>query len=292
MAVIVDLGGRGMLLGRNKFDDGQWVSLVVFVVMFLVMFLVVYRRVYRWVCRRVCRRLSLLVYLVGYEVLDVNEPVADHDKWRRSFALSKPVDDEPGLTDPNCKPGKVAVARYQAEDVKILSVQQIHGVDNHGGVRGILAVRIGKLLHRLDSLLEEVTLPPVQVGAGPVAIGPLYAYRPISGYLREQWTDPEMLCVVRINEDGELVRRERGITRHLVVVMTRCRDYCRELAGGTRGGRGRSCASGKGHINEILSPAGQHHSPASILFLTGCRRSSRTSSLLPMQAAGLIRCAI
>ena len=72
-----------MLLGRNKLDDWQWVSRVVF----LVMFLVVYRRV----CRRLYHQLFLWVYLVGYEVLGVNEPVTNHDKWWMSFALSKPV---------------------------------------------------------------------------------------------------------------------------------------------------------------------------------------------------------
>ncbi len=126
-----------------------------------------------------------MVYLVGYEVLDVKKPVADHDKWPRSLALSKPVDVEPGLADPHGKPGKVAVAGYQAEAVKMMGVQQIHGVDNHGGVCGILALRIGKLLDRLDGLLEELILPPVQVGAGPVAISPLYAYGSISGNFRE-----------------------------------------------------------------------------------------------------------
>ena len=85
----------------------------------------------------VCR-----VFPVRDEVLDMNKPVAGRDKWRRSLALPKTVHNEAGLPDPHCKPGEVAVARYQAEAVKMVSLQQIHGVDNHGGVRRILAVGI------------------------------------------------------------------------------------------------------------------------------------------------------
>ena len=65
----------------------------------------------------------------------------------------------------------------------MLSVQQSYGIDKYGGVCGILA--IGKLLDRLDSLLEELIIPPVQAGAGLVAICPFYAYGPISSNFRE-----------------------------------------------------------------------------------------------------------
>ncbi len=141
------------------------------------------------------------------ETLDVNEPVTGHDKGRRSLVLPKPVHHEPGLPDPHGEPGEVAVARYQTEAVKLVSIQQVHGVDNHGGVGRVLAVSIGKLLDRLDGLLEELILPPTQRSAGPVTVGALYAHNPISSDFREQRTDPGMLCVVRINEDRQLERR-------------------------------------------------------------------------------------
>ena len=186
-----------MLLGRNNLASVRWVYFVVYCWMCLGVngwvCLGVYGwvclGVYRWVCfgvyRWVCLLVPLMADLVRDEVLDVNKPVAGGDKWRRSCAIPKAVHDEPGLADPHCKPGEVAIARYQAKGVETASVQQIHGVDNHGGVRRILAMRIGELLHRLDGLLEELTLPPIQESAGPVAIGPLYAYGPISSDLRE-----------------------------------------------------------------------------------------------------------
>jgi len=157
-----------------------------------------------------------VVPLFRHEVLDVNEPVADCDKWQRSFALPKPVYDEPSLADPHGKPYEVAVAGNQAEPVKMLRVQQVHGVDNHGRVRRVLALSIGKLLHGLDGQFEKRALPSIQASTGPIAVGPLDAYGPISGDLREQGPDPCVLRVVRINENGELARRGGCIICHLV----------------------------------------------------------------------------
>jgi len=47
--------------------------------------------------------------------------------------------------------------------------QQIHGVDNHRRVGGVLAPGVGELLDRLDRLGEQLVFPAFQVRAGPVA---------------------------------------------------------------------------------------------------------------------------
>ncbi len=99
----------------------------------------------------------------------------------------------------------------------MMGIQHIHGVDNHGRVRRILAVGIGTLLDRLDGLFKELTLPPIQASVGPVAVGPLYVDNTmVSSDIREQGTSPGVVCIVRIDEDGELMKRDRATTCHLV----------------------------------------------------------------------------
>ena len=90
------------------------------------------------------------VVLVMAQVLDVDELVARRDERGGRLPLAESVDGQAGLTDTRGQPGEVAVAGHDAEPVEPPRVQQVHRVDDHRGVGGVLAPGVGELLDRLD----------------------------------------------------------------------------------------------------------------------------------------------
>jgi hypothetical protein len=65
---------------------------------------------------------------------------------------------------------EVGVARHDAEAVDQAGVKQVHRVDDHGAVGGVLAADDAELLERPDRVIEQVRLPAGHVGRGPVAV--------------------------------------------------------------------------------------------------------------------------
>jgi hypothetical protein len=105
------------------------------------------------------------------QILSVDELVAGGNKRFGRLSVSKSIHNQAGLSDSGCQPGVIAVARYYAKPVskKTLRVQQVHGVDDRGGIRRVLAHRVCELLDRLDRLFEQLVFPLLQVGASPSA---------------------------------------------------------------------------------------------------------------------------
>ncbi len=56
------------------------------------------------------------------------------------------VDGDPALPDTGRQAREVAVAGDQAEAVETVGVEQVHGVDDHGAVGGVLAYGVVELL--------------------------------------------------------------------------------------------------------------------------------------------------
>src|SRR6266536_1075793 len=65
-------------------------------------------------------------------------------------------------------------------------VQQVHRVDDHRRVGGVLAGGVGELLDRLDGLGEQLVFPVFQAGVGPVAVGPFDVRGAVLGDLGQQ----------------------------------------------------------------------------------------------------------
>src|SRR6185312_1409090 len=75
--------------------------------------------------------------------------------------------------DARGEPGEVAVAGDDAEAVEAPGVEQVHCVDDHRRVGGVLAHGIAELLDRLDRVAQQHLFPAVEVGLGPVAVDAL-----------------------------------------------------------------------------------------------------------------------
>jgi hypothetical protein len=85
-----------------------------------------------------------------------------------------------------------------------VGVEQVHRVDDHRRVGGVLARRVGELLDGLDRLGEQVVLPALQVVAGPVAVRALDVGGAVLGDLGQQRLGDRGLGVVRVDEHGQL----------------------------------------------------------------------------------------
>ena len=156
-------------------------------------------------CRGPWRGLLLAPVLVGLaENLGVDELVAGGHEGLRRLALAETEDELPVLAEPGRDAREVRVARDDAEAVQVLRVEEVHGVDDHGAVRGVLARRVGELLDGLDGVLEELVLPGAQVGARPVPIDALDARDAVFRDLGEETLDDGGLGIVGVHEDGEL----------------------------------------------------------------------------------------
>lgn len=90
---------------------------------------------------------------------------------RRSFLLSEPEYRQAALLDTHDKGREIAVARHQGESVDVFAVQQVHRIDDHGGVRGVLVVRVRKLLERTYRVGTELLYPAIQIAALPISMG-------------------------------------------------------------------------------------------------------------------------
>lgn len=143
--------------------------------------------------------------------MKVIESVAGADKGARRLPLAKAVDGEPLFANAHSEASKVAVARDKAEAVKATSIQQVHSVDDHGTVGGVLASGVGELLNRLDRVLKEALLPGPKVRLCPVAINPSDACRAVLGNLGQDACDHLGGNVVAIDEQSKPIRAHSGV---------------------------------------------------------------------------------
>ena len=100
--------------------------------------------------RRRCRALPLLRR--GFkQVFDIDEPVACIPEGLGRLPLAKAADRHPLLTQALRQPREVTVRRNEAEAVEAALMQQVHGVDDEGDVRRVLAPGVAALLVLKDS---------------------------------------------------------------------------------------------------------------------------------------------
>src|SRR5690242_16623698 len=107
------------------------------------------------------------------EHVGVDEAVAGGDEGAGRLALAEAVDGQARLADAPRQRGEVAVAGDDAEAVEAAGVEQVHRIDDHRRVGGVLALGVAELLDRLDRQGEQLVLPAAQVVVGPVAVGAL-----------------------------------------------------------------------------------------------------------------------
>ena len=99
--------------------------------------------------------------------------------------------------------GKITVARDDAETIEARGVEQIHGVDDHCAIRGVLSSRVGELLDRLDRVLQQAVFPAAEVRFGPVAIDTADAGHAIFCHLGQKPGDNLRRGVVAVDQGSE-----------------------------------------------------------------------------------------
>jgi hypothetical protein len=60
--------------------------------------------------------------------------------------------------------GEIGIAGHDGEAIQVARVQQVHGIDHHRHVRGVLALAVGELLDRADRILVQHRFPPFNRG--------------------------------------------------------------------------------------------------------------------------------
>ena len=101
---------------------------------------------------------------------EVDELVAGVAQRLRRLVLPEHVDLLARLAQPVGEAGEVAVAGDQRERLDVAVVQQVHRVDHEREVGGVLAGRVGVLVHRAQAEAVELARPLGEVRVGPVAV--------------------------------------------------------------------------------------------------------------------------
>ena len=150
----------------------------------------------------VAARLAVLLGLA--QDLGVDELVAGGDEGLGRLALAEAEDHLAVLAQPHRYPREVGIARDDAEAVEVLGVQEVHRVDNHRAVGGVLSGSVRELLDGLYGELEELVLPAAQVSARPIPVDALDARYAIFGDLGKEALQDGGLGVVSVDEHREL----------------------------------------------------------------------------------------
>jgi len=109
----------------------------------------------------------------GVQQVDVGKLVAGRDEGLGRFLLAQAQHVFFRFPQAGGQPGEVAVGGDDAERVDLGLIQQVHGVDDQRGVRGILAADVGVLLDGLDAVVQHHVLPAAHLPGRPVAVNAL-----------------------------------------------------------------------------------------------------------------------
>ena len=146
---------------------------------------------------------ALFLRLPGDQV-EADELVAGLGQGQRGFGLAHPDHIHLLLAQPHRQLGKIAVAGHQAEAVHLARIKDVHGVDHHGHVRGVLAGGIVELLNGIDGIFQQrILLPAVPLGPVPVdpAVGSISVIRDLVKNARRIF----LTDVVRVDQHGKML---------------------------------------------------------------------------------------
>jgi len=123
------------------------------------------------------------------------------------LTLSKSIDRQTFLPDPECQSGEVAVTGHQAESVEAPGIEKVHGVDNQGAVRRVLPPRVGKLLYRLDREMLQHLLPLRTGRDRKITIDSLNGRLAKPRDFGQERFDHGSLRIIGVNKNGKPLRR-------------------------------------------------------------------------------------
>ena len=99
----------------------------------------------------------------------MDEFITGFGQGQRGFGFSHADHVHLLLTQTHGKLGKITVAGHQAEAVHLAGIQDVHGVNDHGHIRGIFSYCIVELLDGVDGVFQKSVLLPA-VSFRPVSV--------------------------------------------------------------------------------------------------------------------------
>ena len=148
--------------------------------------------------------------LFRQQVFGIDEHLAGIDESARRVFLADAHHEKAFFTDAGGEAGVIAVAGDQAEAIHAAGVQDIHGVDDHGAVGGVLADGVAELLDGLDGVRLQRILPAAHVGGGPVAVDAADGCQPVFADLCQHFIDQRRLGVIAIDQHGDTPCTDRS----------------------------------------------------------------------------------
>ena len=163
----------------------------------------------------ILRVFRFLVLSLGIEQIEVFELVAGRDERLGGLLLAHTDNDHAAFAQTGDESREIGIGTDDGESVDRSRIQDVHRVDDHRGVGGILAIRVAVLLHGNDRMVEQATLPARQSRTRPIAIDALVRRNARVGNLIEDYLDVLLANVVGIDQDGESQLGSR--LKHLVL---------------------------------------------------------------------------
>lgn len=159
------------------------------------------------------------------EDVEIDELVAGSDERARGLSFSKTVDCDALFADAGRQSREVAVAGNDAKSGEAPGVKQVHGVDDHRAVRGILTGCICELLDRLDGVFEQAFFPAIQIGFGPVAVDAFDAGNAVVSNLGKQTRDDLGRDIVPVDQQCQ---RSGRLIGHAFLFSARVRLHTKQ----------------------------------------------------------------
>ena len=147
-------------------------------------------------------RFLVFRFLAGHQVLSVHEQVAGVYEGTRGGFLADAHYEEPFFTNAGSQAGVIAVAGDQAETIHPAGVQNVHGVDDHGAVGGVLTDCKAELLDGLNGEGVQHVLPAAHIGGSPVAVNAADGHETVLAGFSQHFFQEGGLGVITIDQDS------------------------------------------------------------------------------------------
>lgn len=130
--------------------------------------------------------------------LYIDKLVACSNKWLRCLLHPHTYYLLSCLSQTHSKTCKVAIARYQTEDIHLIGIENIHSIDYHRRIGGVFPGCVIILLNRVNGIFQEYIFPSIHGRLREIAIytfdGEITKSRQLIGHI----LDISVRYVVRI----------------------------------------------------------------------------------------------
>ena len=151
---------------------------------------------------RACAALS------SHQIFGVNKHIAGVDERLGRFLLANAHHKNSGLADACGESRVIAIGGDQTKRVHHAGMQNIHRIDNHGAVGGVLADGVTELLDGLEGVEVQRLFPRIHFGRRPIAVDASDGDLSITRRLRQHLRKQGRLGVVAVNQHRDFLSRQ------------------------------------------------------------------------------------